>query len=88
MNANFAAKVEVKSHVEMIKNVTDTWKMTFDIFCSHTTLHIGHIPMIAGNRVAHRICTDLTYSRTYKDVGESVSVNAMYIIMVLSKEPI
>ena len=44
--------------------------------------------MIAGNRVAQRIWTDLTYSRTYKKDGDSVSVNAMYIIMVLSKDPI
>ena len=47
-----------------------------------------HLPIIAGNRVAHRICIDLTFSRTNKKVGDSVSVNPIYIIMVLSRDPI
>ena len=55
---------------------------------AYTCLHNGHLPIIAGNRVAHSICTDLTFTRTNRKVGDSVSVKPMYIIIVLSKDPI
>ena len=85
MNANFATYIEVKGHVEMIQNVTDSWKMLIDILYIYT---FCDLPIIAANRRLLRICIDLTFSRTSKNFGNSVSVNPMYIIMVLSEDPI
>ena len=51
-------------------------------------VHFVHIPISAGKRVEHRICMDLTFSRMNKNVGDSISVTPMQMIIVLTNDPI
>ena len=66
----------------------DTWQNPNEIFLWLILRSIFHLPISAGKRVEHRICIDLTFSRMNKNVGDSVSVTPIYIIIVLSNDPI